>query len=178
MRLVLLCFPPASKKFSRRVCFYLVRSRRQIQYREMKYRMFCSCLSVIFVCKNACVKNDKILIKTFVILDFKMPSLFELFTAVPDKESAVTFLQRMDLLYNPRLSENGHEMTLTLSDKEDRWRCNRSGCRSQKHLKAGTWFHDVHLSYRTAIFFIYCWSHEMTTIKFCERESSELHVTL
>ena len=89
---------------------------------------------------------------------------------IHDKQSSINFLQEHGILPNQRFCDNGHSMILYLSDREDRWRCNDRQCRSQKQLKSGTWFQGAHLSYRDAILFIYCWSHEMTSIKFCQRE--------
>lgn len=89
---------------------------------------------------------------------------------VRDKAGAVRFLQQRGLLHQQRMCNNGHHMTLSLSDREDRWRCRRRACNEQKQLKADTWFHGSHLSYRDATLFIYCWSQELTSIKFCERE--------
>lgn len=46
---------------------------------------------------------------------------------VKDKRSAVAFFQRCGLLHEQRLCLRGHDMILSLTDKEDRWRCHRFG---------------------------------------------------
>ena len=37
-------------------------------------------------------------------------------------------------------------------------------------IRQGTWLEGSRLSYRQIILFIYCWSKELTSIKFCEEE--------
>ena len=61
-------------------------------------------------------------------------------------------------------------MPLSLSDREDRWRCHSKGCNQQFQLKSGTWLGGSHLDYKTAVLFIYCWSYGLTKISFCSRE--------
>ena len=51
--------------------------------------------------------------------------------AIPDKNTAIEFLQYHRLLHNPRLCDHGHQMTLSLSDKNYRWRCRRTKCSSE-----------------------------------------------
>ena len=92
-----------------------------------------------------------------------------------DKPAAIRYLQNRNILHNERDCDNGHRMELKLSDREDRWRCGRRDCRQQKQLKSGTWLEGSHLSYSSAILFIYCWSKEYTTVKFCEDELNIRH---
>ena len=91
------------------------------------------------------------------------------------KEAAVNFLQNRQILHAHRQCDNNHNMTLSLTDKEDRWRCNTRDCRQQKQLKNGTWIQETHLAYPTIIQFIYCWSQGYTSIKFCEKELGISH---
>ena len=109
---------------------------------------------------------------------FQSMNLLQLSATVHDKASAVRFLQLRGLLHDTRQCDNGHEMALSLTDKEDRWQCQRNGCNQQKQLKSATWFHGSHLDYRDVLLFIYCWSHELTSIKFCERELGIGHTTV
>lgn len=97
-------------------------------------------------------------------------NLLQLSSHVGDKASSVRFLQQHDILHNPRLCDNGHVMTLSLSDRQDRWRCRNVACRTDIPLRAGTWLANSRLSYRDIILFVYCWSFEMTSVKFCDRE--------
>ena len=94
------------------------------------------------------------------------------------KERCVAFLQQRGILHAHRNCVNGHAMRLSLADKEDRWRCNRNGCNTQVQLKSGTWLQGTHVSYRNVILFAYCWAHEMSSIKFCERELGIGHTTV
>jgi len=84
------------------------------------------------------------------------------------KDECVIFLQERGIFHNPRYCQNGHEMVLQCSDKEDKWKC-RKECNTQKQLKAGTWLHGEHWAYRTVIRFVYYWSTEMATASFCEK---------
>lgn len=97
-------------------------------------------------------------------------NFLSLYDMVRDKAEAVRYLQQLGILHSRRECANGHEMRLHLSDKEDRWRCQRLGCNQQIQLKSGTSLKGTHLSYKQAVLFIYSWAHEMTSMKFCERE--------
>ena len=66
-------------------------------------------------------------------------NLLELSYVVKDKGSAVAFLQCRGLLYERRICSRGHDMVLSLTDREDRWRWRHGGCDQQKQLKADTW---------------------------------------
>ena len=89
---------------------------------------------------------------------------------IPDKDASVMFLQQRGVLHNPRVCANGHAMTLQLRDNGDRWRCRLRQCRTEVGLRNDTWLENSRLSYRNIILFMYCWSNEMTSIEFCERE--------
>lgn len=89
---------------------------------------------------------------------------------VHDKASAVEFLQYHGLLHAPRKCANGHDMTLSLSKKNDRWRCRKGKCRTEVGLRVGTWFEGTKLSLDTWVHFCYWWSKEKTSIKFCKEE--------
>jgi transposase-like protein len=102
------------------------------------------------------------------ILHFAM-RLLELAGICHDKSSAIGFLQQKGILPSTKLCSKGHNMNLSLG-KEDRWRCRLRTCREDKALRKNNWLEGSRLPYRTIILFIYCWSFEMTTIKFCERE--------
>ena len=53
-------------------------------------------------------------------------------------------------------------------DRGDRWRCNIRECRSETSLRTGTWLEGSRISCRDLVLFIYCWSREMTSVKFVE----------
>jgi hypothetical protein len=94
----------------------------------------------------------------------------ELAQALSIKEAAVLYLQNVGILHTHRHCLNGHVMKLSLSEREDRWRCTKTRCKEQRQLKAGTWLQGTHLTYRSACLFIYSWAHELSSIKFCRRE--------
>ena len=56
---------------------------------------------------------------------------------------------------------------MTLSTVSDRWRCYVRQCRQEIGLRKGTWLERSRMESRTVILFIYCWSQNLATIKFC-----------
>ena len=86
------------------------------------------------------------------------------------KNSAVSFLQEAGILHKQRQCTRLHEMKLCLTEKGDRWRCDRRSCRTEVQLKCGTWLEGVKLPYQKICEFVYCWAYEMTSIAFCRRE--------
>lgn len=87
-----------------------------------------------------------------------------------DKRSSVQFLQQRGILHTARLCANNHTMTLSLTDRQDRWRCRQGNCQQDIPVRTGTWLQGSRLTYRQIILFIYCWSKELTSISFCECE--------
>ena len=83
---------------------------------------------------------------------------------------SIQYLMTRRILHISRKCASGHDMKLYLSEKEERWRCGRKGCRRQVQLKSGTWLEGAHLTYRVICLFIYCWAYEMTSVAFCTRE--------
>ena len=99
----------------------------------------------------------------------KMNLLF-LSNVVPDKASSIQFLQQRGIVHNPRICADGHEMTLQLRDKGDRWRCRIRECRTESSVRKDTWLEGSKLAYRDIILFIYCWSKQYTKIRFVQEE--------
>ena len=97
-------------------------------------------------------------------------NIFTLHDLTSTKNRAVEFLQQKGILHASRYCNNGHEMSLSLTDKEDRWRCRKKGCEQQIQLKAGTWIQGSHLSYSQVVKFIYPWCMDYTTVKFAYKE--------
>lgn len=97
-------------------------------------------------------------------------NLLQLSNRIPDKESSFRFLQQHNIVHNARICDNGHAMNLSLSDRQDRWRCRLRGCRQDIPARSGTWLENSRLPYRDVVLFIYCWSFEMTSIAFSARE--------
>uniref|UniRef100_A0A7E4V154 DDE_Tnp_IS1595 domain-containing protein n=1 Tax=Panagrellus redivivus TaxID=6233 RepID=A0A7E4V154_PANRE len=50
------------------------------------------------------------------------------------------------------------------------WKCNVSACKKSITLRIGTWFENSRLPFTTAVRFIYFWSKELSSIKFCQHE--------
>lgn len=95
-------------------------------------------------------------------------NFIDLSASVHDKQSSVAFLQQHGILHSARRCAKNHDMLLSLSDRQDRWRCRRSECRLDIPLRQDTWLEGSRLSYRQIILFLYYWSQELTSIAFCE----------
>lgn len=89
---------------------------------------------------------------------------------VHDKASSILFLQQHGIIHAVRRCANNHNMILSLNNRQDRWRCHHTNCRHDIPVRQGTWLQGSRLTYRQIILFIYCWSKELTSIKFCECE--------
>jgi hypothetical protein len=94
----------------------------------------------------------------------------DLSALVHDKQSSVAFLQHHGILHSARRCGNNHVMILSLSDRQDRWRCSHSTCRLDIPIRQGTWLQGSRLPYRQIILFLYYWSQELTSISFCQLE--------
>ena len=73
----------------------------------------------------------------------------------------MAFLQLRGLSHERLICSGGHDIVLSLTDREDPGdanmpTCRHGACDQQKQLKADTWLEDSHLSFRDAILFIYC----------------------
>jgi transposase-like protein len=97
-------------------------------------------------------------------------NLLQISAIAHDKASSVQFLQQRGVLHNPRMCSNNHVMILSLTDTHDRWRCRRRECSEDIQVRSNTWLEGSKLSLRQVVLFLYCWSKELTSIKFCESE--------
>ncbi|XP_035224743.1 uncharacterized protein LOC118197352 [Stegodyphus dumicola] len=57
-------------------------------------------------------------------------------------------------------------------------RCNLSTCRSKRSIRKGTWFESSRLSVLKCLRFIYGWSEELTSVKWCEKQLEISHGTV
>jgi transposase-like protein len=101
-------------------------------------------------------------------------NFIEINNIASDKQRSILFLQQRGILHNPRLCLNcGQAMYIQLRDnKGDRWRCTRNQCKTECGLRKGTWLENSSLPYRKVVLFLYAWSREMTSIRYCEHELS------
>lgn len=97
-------------------------------------------------------------------------NLLQLSETVHSEERAIRFLQASGILHHQRLCNNDHEMNLQLTATHARWSCSKRTCRTLIHVRQGTWLFSSRLPFRTIVLFIYCWSREMTSVSFCEKE--------
>ena len=94
-----------------------------------------------------------------------------LFNLPRDEKEAITFLQERGVLPLQRVCKNGHEMTLNIGTQV-RWRCRKKDCRTEVGIRVGNWMEGGRIPFVTVVRFVYCWSWEMTSQTFCERETS------
>lgn len=99
-----------------------------------------------------------------------MVNFLELSELVRDNAESIRFLQNHGIIHAHRFCRNGHAMKLYVGGHETKWRCNISNCRQSIRIKSGTWLEGCHLDLRDIILFIYCWSQEYNSIKFCKKE--------
>jgi len=97
-------------------------------------------------------------------------NLLQLSAVCNDKKNSFQFLQQCGIVHANRRCDNNHVMTLSLTDRQDRWRCRQGACQQDVPVHNGTWLQGSCLLYRQIVLFIYCWSKELTSINFCERE--------
>ena len=94
------------------------------------------------------------------------------------EQSAVNFFIQKEILPATRFCPNGHSMNLYFPNtKAPLWSCRQANCRVSSSLRSGTWFDNSRIPFVTALRFIYCWSNEMTSIKFCEHQLDMSHNT-
>ncbi|KFD72918.1 hypothetical protein M514_14822 [Trichuris suis] len=94
-------------------------------------------------------------------------------TLYADEDTAIRFLQEKGILHQQRLCTRGHAMKLTVerNGKAPRWRCRKAECKTEVSLRTGTWFEGLKLDFRTAVLFIYSWSNDYWSTKFCSKEA-------
>jgi len=97
-------------------------------------------------------------------------NFLQLSAAAHDKRSSLQFLQQRGIVHNARRCQNNHNMTLSLTERQDRWRCQQGPCHEDIPVRSGTWLQGSGLTYRQIVLFIYCWAKELTSIKFCDEE--------
>ena len=65
---------------------------------------------------------------------------------------------------------DNHIIALSITDRQDRWRCRQGSYHQDIPVRKGTWLEGARLKYRQVILFIYYWSQEMTSVSFCETQ--------
>jgi len=93
----------------------------------------------------------------------------KLFDLPSTEEKAISLLQEKGVLPMVRYCAKGHEMILSVG-KDVRWQCMKKDCRTKVRMRVGNWLEGSRIPFVTIVRFIYCWSWEMTSVSFCERE--------
>jgi len=85
------------------------------------------------------------------------------------EKEAVNFLQERGVLPSARICPNNHLAKLYFG-KEIFWKCNIKKCQKKVNIRNSNWFAKSRISFTAAVRFIYWWSNEMTSIKWCEQD--------
>ncbi|KFD53561.1 hypothetical protein M513_05477 [Trichuris suis] len=87
-------------------------------------------------------------------------NVFSLYNRFEDEGSAIRFLQQKGILHQERLCAKGHPMILSgkSSGHLPSWRCHKAECRTGSNT-----------DFRKVIIFIYLWSNDYQTSKFCSK---------
>ena len=85
------------------------------------------------------------------------------------EQDAILFFQQRNILQKTRKCTNSHDMKLYFG-RRIFWKCNLKECGQQVGLRKDNWFEGSRIPFCSALRFIYCWSEELTTIKFCEKQ--------
>ncbi|XP_023243935.1 uncharacterized protein LOC111641917 [Centruroides sculpturatus] len=93
-----------------------------------------------------------------------MSSLYDL---PRTEEESVLFFQEKGILPSARICKNGHEMKLNIS--KGVWRCTISSCDVMISIRSNNWFSGSRIPFLTAVRFIYHWTEEVTSIKWCRK---------
>lgn len=86
------------------------------------------------------------------------------------EKEAVLFFQEKGLLPRVMKCRNGHEMALYVKEGPgSMWRCSKMTCRVNTNMRVGNWFSGSKLHFLKIARFIFFWSEQLTSIKFCKR---------
>lgn len=86
------------------------------------------------------------------------------------EEGAIEFFQERGLLHKGRECPNGHKMKLYMCTRQNKWKCNTTGCGKEYSLRNGSWFINTKLPFLKMLRFIYCWAEELTSVKWCDKQ--------
>lgn len=88
------------------------------------------------------------------------------FRELPVGEKAnFEFLQERGIIHQVRLCGKGHPMSLDLNRL--RWRCRKRECNQDIGVRVGSWLEGTKLSFQCIVEFIYAWTHEWSSHKWC-----------
>ncbi|KAF0766014.1 Uncharacterized protein FWK35_00004049 [Aphis craccivora] len=92
-----------------------------------------------------------------------------------DEESAIRFLQDRGVLHRNRICKNGHDMLIRYESKP--LAMQHFQVQDTTGIRTNTWLYNCRLPFLKIVKFIYWWSKELTSIKFCEDELGMNHYT-
>ena len=114
-----------------------------------------------------------------IFRDLRNVRLQELFAITITEESTLVWCQQHGLIpiIPAHCNTCGAEMTRYPDYKREnfRFQCKNSNCKSMIHIRRGTFFEGSHLSLRTIVQFVYCWSMEFFQTTDFQFQLGQLH---
>ncbi|XP_066908543.1 uncharacterized protein [Halyomorpha halys] len=83
------------------------------------------------------------------------------------EEMAVKYFQNFGIISSTKVCDNGHDMSIYGMKQ---WRCRSVHCAQRISIRKGTWFSGSKLPFTTTLRFIYCWSQNLTSIKWGKQQ--------
>ncbi|XP_029649232.1 uncharacterized protein LOC115222964 [Octopus sinensis] len=103
--------------------------------------------------------------------------LSSLMEKLKTEEDVVSYLQEKGIIPKRKLCANKHYMKKRMRDGTICWRCSHKACGVRISVRRGTWLEGSTLPLKTVVLFLYAWSKELTSIRFCIEELGINHGT-
>ena len=94
-----------------------------------------------------------------------------IFENIKTEVDAARFYQNHRIISARKLCRKKHIMVIEQNKGNYcYWYCGKKSCKETISVRKGGWFEGSALPLKKIILFIYAWSQELTSIKFCEKE--------
>jgi hypothetical protein len=85
-----------------------------------------------------------------------------------EKEAVAFFLKKKGILPHKRICSNGHKAKLYFGIQVF-WKCYVKSCQQKINMRVANWFVNSRILFLQGVCFMFCWTEEMTSVKFCEK---------
>ena len=91
---------------------------------------------------------------------------------IREEIDAVKFFQKFNIIPTSKLCSNKHSMLLCVKKETNYcfWQCKKGKCCVKISVRKDTWLEGTKLNLRKILKFIYCWTEELTSITFCNKQ--------